>query len=735
MGGSLCSRRAPPPASRASTRQARVATAAETEICRPGADVNFSVPPTPEPPQIKNCDQCGRPATTRCSRCKFVFYCDKKCQAAAWKRHRQVCKEGLAPPDAAPVLKLPRSIPLCGDGFRKWLESQVGLFGDGHTEDLLAEAPRVGFTNWTNNCYLNAVYQCFLHTPLLRQSLLAACPRPEDRWLAELAGLFRMVGEASAEATGRRTRTIDPPRSLSRLVAEASEEFTVGRQADAHEVIMLLIQRWLTGCVNSGDGSGRDCSKLGYQEKERLEAGSLVGHVFGMSLGQTIACKSCSYTSSSSRVEYCLCLTVTLGMTQTELHKCREESQAQMQQWYLRRPRGMGGSNGAESYVRPTSLDGLLQEYMRREYIPDFKCEKCSNFGAYRGATLRRGPNVLMVYIDRRQDSHLFGKINRRVSFDDTLDLGPWLQDADESVEKGVPVYYRLYGMCVHCDLRGSTASGHYVAYVKDCHGGWHHIDDATVQPVRWEEVQRQHPYILFYAAELMVPPLTVASTASESTSESEPAKSPASPAPSSAPTRAPAAEPAASKAAASPKSDVESSGAPADSTAASDEAPAPATVAADEPAASSGAEAEDDSASAEDLSAAPASASARPLANGVGDDRRPATAAAAKATTSAEASSDAEADAEGEAEVEGRAKAPVEAGAAEADAAAEAGSAKSRASAEAEADRETSSEAEAEVAAAAKDDAGSQKARMDDTDGADEVDTCEPTSEVEVTP
>lgn len=37
------------------------------------------------------CSECGEPATNRCSKCHNEWYCSRKCQVAAWKRHKQVC--------------------------------------------------------------------------------------------------------------------------------------------------------------------------------------------------------------------------------------------------------------------------------------------------------------------------------------------------------------------------------------------------------------------------------------------------------------------------------------------------------------------------------------------------------------------------------------------------------------------------------------------------------------------
>jgi len=461
------------------------------------------------------CAACGRTARTRCGRCRMEHYCDRECQAAHWKIHKATCK--LSPPASTPGgsfwplagqssssasrTSTQPLVPLCGNGFRSWLGHRSS-WAQVQGSDLLEE-PRVGITNWSNNCYLSAVCQCLMHTPLLREHLRETCnDLPEDEWLSELLGLCRLVDNARR----RGCRYVDPPRRLSRLIAEANEEFAFGRQADAHEALMLLISRWLAGCVKAGDGSGADCSQLGYQEKEQLEASSMIGHVFGMLMGSKISCNYCSYESIVSRVEYCLCLTVTLGMTDDELQKCRQESAQQLNRWCLRRP--LQGPR-PDSSASPTSLSKLLDEYTNKEHIGDFKCEKCKRQGGHRTAFMRRRPNVLIVYIDRRQDANLFGKINRRVSFPSKLDLSRWIPRADiielggeTSAARG-GTSYSLYAMCVHHDLRGSTASGHYVAYARDRGNRWYQIDDETVRQVQWSDVEEQHPYLLFYMAEV----------------------------------------------------------------------------------------------------------------------------------------------------------------------------------------------------------------------------------------
>jgi hypothetical protein len=43
---------------------------------------------TLEPPK---CAECGNAAVKRCSRCKIEWYCGRKCQVKAWKKHKKMC--------------------------------------------------------------------------------------------------------------------------------------------------------------------------------------------------------------------------------------------------------------------------------------------------------------------------------------------------------------------------------------------------------------------------------------------------------------------------------------------------------------------------------------------------------------------------------------------------------------------------------------------------------------------
>ena len=52
-----------------------------------------------EPPHDRRCLACGAETTSRCARCKVVFFCnnDRKCLAAVWAEHKGHCVAAKTP--------------------------------------------------------------------------------------------------------------------------------------------------------------------------------------------------------------------------------------------------------------------------------------------------------------------------------------------------------------------------------------------------------------------------------------------------------------------------------------------------------------------------------------------------------------------------------------------------------------------------------------------------------------
>ena len=69
-----------------------------------------------------------------------------------------------------------------------------------------------------------------------------------------------------------------------------------------------------------------------------------------------------------------------------------------------------------------------------------------------------------------------FGKLNKRVSFPETLDLTPYMSEDGDDTN-----VYKLYAVVVHVDMLNASFFGHYICYTKDFCGNWYRIDDCKV--------------------------------------------------------------------------------------------------------------------------------------------------------------------------------------------------------------------------------------------------------------
>lgn len=66
--------------------------------------------------------------------------------------------------------------------------------------------------------------------------------------------------------------------------------------------------------------------------------------------------------------------------------------------------------------------------------------------------------------------------MNKRVTFPETLDLGPYMSEAGDGTD-----VYKLYAVVVHVDMLNASFFGHYICYTKDFGGNWYRIDDCKV--------------------------------------------------------------------------------------------------------------------------------------------------------------------------------------------------------------------------------------------------------------
>ncbi|KAL9226776.1 hypothetical protein vseg_002547 [Gypsophila vaccaria] len=408
---------------------------------------------TSSPVVVENegCVVCGETTKRRCSACRAVYYCSPSCQRKHWmSEHKINCKGSSGSSKSQPCkvgkpsssIALVPSVPLKPvDKVLFSYDEFVKLF-DGD----LPPFPPCGLLNCGNSCFANVVLQCLAHTRPLVAYLLEKghrrdCRKNEWCFLCEL--------EALMDRARKSQQPFSPINILSRLPSMGGN-MGHGRQEDAHEFMRFAIDMMQSVCLDEHGGEKRILPKS--QET------TLIQHIFGGQLRSQIKCEGCNQVSN--RYENMMDLTVEIQGDATSLQEC---------------------------------LDQFTEtEWLRGDN--KYKCDRCKDYViASKRLTIHQAPNILTVTLKRFQGGN-FGKINKKVTFPERLDLCPYMSEERDGTDK-----FELYAVVVHVDMLNASFFGHYICYTKCFRGDWYWIDDCKVTKVELDEVLSQGAYMLLY--------------------------------------------------------------------------------------------------------------------------------------------------------------------------------------------------------------------------------------------
>ncbi|KAJ4824368.1 hypothetical protein Tsubulata_038223 [Turnera subulata] len=267
--------------------------------------------------------------------------------------------------------------------------------------------------------------------------------RMRDDWC------FLCAFQAHVERATRDSQPFSPINILSRL-PNIGGNLGYGRQEDAHEFMRFAIDTMQSVCLD--EFGGEKAVDPATQET------TLIQHIFGGHLQSKVICTSCN--KESDQFENMMDLTVEIHGDATSLEKCLDQFTA--------------------------------KEWLHGENM--YKCDGCNGYvKAWKRLTIRRAPNILTIALKRFQSGR-FGKLNKRVTFPETLDLTPYMSEGGDGTD-----IYRLYAVVVHVDMLNASFFGHYICYTKDFFGNWYRIDDCKVAKVKLDEVLSQGAYMLLY--------------------------------------------------------------------------------------------------------------------------------------------------------------------------------------------------------------------------------------------
>ncbi|KAG6466736.1 hypothetical protein ZIOFF_075438 [Zingiber officinale] len=301
-----------------------------------------------------------------------------------------------------------------------------------------------GLANLGNTCFLNSVLQCLTYT----EPFAAYLQSGKHKSSCHTAGFCAMCALQNHVITALQSSgKIVSPSHLVKNLRCVSRSFQNSRQEDAHEYMVNLLESMHKCCLPSGVPSE---SPSAYEK-------SLVHKIFGGRLQSQVKCMRCNY--SSNKFDPFLDLSLEIVKADSLL-------------------------KALAHYTKVEQLDGGQKQY---------QCQNCKEkVKALKQLTIYKAPHVLTIHLKRFYSHDPGQKIDKKVEFEPSLDLKPFVSD-----QQGGNLKYTLYGVLVHAGW--STRSGHYYCYVRTSSGLWHSLDDNQVHQVSEKTVLAQKAYMLFY--------------------------------------------------------------------------------------------------------------------------------------------------------------------------------------------------------------------------------------------
>lgn len=398
------------------------------------------------------CVVCGSLTKKHCSRCKGVRYCSESCQRSHWfSGHKEKCEEiRLSCKSSLQGRRNPTTVSLV-PGTGNSTQSKKILFPYDKFVELFnwrkQGFPPCGLLNCGNSCFANVVLQCLAYTRPLAAYLLVKGHRRECRrndwcFLCEL--------QAHVERASQSNHAFSPINILSRL-PNIGGNLGYGKQEDAHEFMRFVIDTMQSVCLD--EYGGERAVHPSSQET------TLIQHIFGGRLQSQVICTKCN--NVSNQFENMMDLTVEIQGDAASLEECLDQFTA--------------------------------KEWLEGDNM--YKCDGCNDYVlAWKRLSIHMAPNILTIALKRFQSGR-FGKLNKRVTFPETLDLSPYMSETSDGNDK-----YKLYAVVVHVDMLNASYFGHYICYTKDFSGNWYRIDDCKVDGVELDEVLSQGAYMLLYS-------------------------------------------------------------------------------------------------------------------------------------------------------------------------------------------------------------------------------------------
>ncbi|UJR20803.1 hypothetical protein I4U23_023916 [Adineta vaga] len=327
-----------------------------------------------------------------------------------------------------------------------------------------------GLINLGNTCFINASLQCLANTPPLVQWLLSNSHHQHCRMklekqfclFCEAERIVKLIHSKSSYSSSSSSMGPANPNNIVRRIKDISKTFRFGRQEDASEFLICLIDKIVEACLRSSQPPERLRPSSGTSYDQLCHSQTFLHDLFGLVLRSRVICSRCRYTSDTFEVQY---------------------------SWIV----------GVRNH---SDLRQSLQQFVCRETLSGenlYRCMKCKQLvPAVKRYTLHKASKILLINLKRFEFGKNSHKLSHLVRYPERLNVKSYMSEENSNDQS---LNYRLYAVLVH--VGSSMHSGHYYSYVRSPNNRWYKADDTTMTQCDLNQVLTQHgAYILCYIKE-----------------------------------------------------------------------------------------------------------------------------------------------------------------------------------------------------------------------------------------
>jgi ubiquitin carboxyl-terminal hydrolase 36/42 len=350
-----------------------------------------------------------------------------------------------------------------------------------------------GLVNLGNTCFINASLQCLANTPplvqwILRNSHYPCCRVKLEKQFCLFCEAERIVKSIHSKNSNSTSFSSSVgaaanPNNIVRRIKDISTTFKTGRQEDASEFLICLIDKIVDACLRSSQPPERLRPSSGTSYEQLCHSQTIFHDLFGLVLRSRVVCSRCRHTSDTFEVQYT---------------------------WII------GVRNHSE-------LRQSLQQFVCRETLSGenlYRCIKCKQLvPAVKRYTLHKASKILLINLKRFEFGKNSHKLSHLVHYPEYLNVSQYMSEESANDQS---LNYRLYAVLVH--VGSSMHSGHYFSYVRSPNNRWYKADDTTMTPCDLSQVLAQHgAYILCYLKETSSSPTNGSSSTTTMTNNITP--------------------------------------------------------------------------------------------------------------------------------------------------------------------------------------------------------------------